>query len=71
MSEVTLEHNLDDHELVDVLEKAIGRLKAGLERSGRTFNDRYMEFLAVRGTGVFEDQMQRMMQRIERVMAGQ
>ena len=70
MPQVTLEHNLTDYELKETLEKALSSVGTKIQRPGRKFPQPALETVARRVTVHFDDQLRKMMRRIEAVIRG-
>ena len=70
MAAVSFKHNLQDYELEETLEKALGSVRQKIQRPARKFRYPAMETVARRVTVNFDDQMRRMMKRIEAVIRG-
>jgi hypothetical protein len=67
---VELEHNLQDFELEETLEKALGSIRQKIQRPARKFSQPALEELARAVTGQFDGQMKKMTKRIEAVIQG-
>ena len=68
MKSVNLEHNLEDYELEETLEKALRGVQETIQRPERRFRDPFMETLAERSTEVFSRQITRMNEVIKQVI---
>ena len=69
MNKVTFSHNLQDHELEETLEKALGAVREKIQKPSREFRQPAMAAIAKRVNLHFDDQMKRMLKRIEAVVA--
>lgn len=67
MREIFLEHNLDDIELEDVLEKALRGARADRERP-REFSEPFLAAQYELGAGALDSLFEGMMRKIERAL---
>ena len=68
MPEVRIEHNLADYELEETLVKALGNVRTQIQRPARKFRQPALETIARQVTIHFDDQLRKMMRRIEAVI---
>ena len=66
--EILLEHNVEDDQIEEVLEKALKGIRSTATK--RKFRDKMMQHLAVKSNAIFQDQSNKLFARIEKIIGG-
>jgi regulatory protein YycI of two-component signal transduction system YycFG len=66
--EILLEHNVEDDQIEEVLEKALKGIRSTVSK--KKFRDKMMQHLAVKSNAIFQDQSNKLFSRIEKIIGG-
>ena len=65
--EIRIEHNIEDDQLEEALEKALKGIRSTGKKQ-REFRDKTMQHLAIKSNAIFQDQSKKLFSRIEKII---